>query len=126
MAITADRCLVSLSLGHRHGCDAGYPREEPGTGNLPARICEGEAEWLSYSTTIPLAPGRAEARPSQTVSQYCTRSARKRRHGPSMHRPWSHQARGEQLASEGQVDDATLCCFRLDCIASFETTQIVP
>jgi hypothetical protein len=29
----------------------GYPREEPGAGNPPARICEGEAEWPSYSTT---------------------------------------------------------------------------
>jgi hypothetical protein len=27
-----------------------YPREEPGAGKLHARICEGEAEWLSYST----------------------------------------------------------------------------
>ncbi|WP_245507254.1 IS30 family transposase, partial [Rhizobium sp. PP-CC-3G-465] len=32
--------------------DAGYSREEPGAGNPPARICEGEAEWHSYSTTI--------------------------------------------------------------------------
>ncbi|WP_210302966.1 hypothetical protein, partial [Rhizobium fabae] len=31
---------------------AGYSREEPGAGNPPARICEGEAEWHSYSTTI--------------------------------------------------------------------------
>jgi hypothetical protein len=30
----------------------GYPREEPGAGNPPARICEGEAEWPSYSTRI--------------------------------------------------------------------------
>lgn len=28
----------------------GYPREEPGAGNPPARICEGESQWLSYST----------------------------------------------------------------------------
>ncbi|WP_210213262.1 hypothetical protein, partial [Sinorhizobium meliloti] len=33
--------------------DAGYSREEPGAGNPPARICEGEAEWHSYSTMIP-------------------------------------------------------------------------
>jgi hypothetical protein len=26
------------------------PWEEPGAGNPQARICEGEAEWLSYST----------------------------------------------------------------------------
>ena len=31
--------------------DAGYLREEPGAGKPHARICEGEAEWLSYSTT---------------------------------------------------------------------------
>ncbi len=28
------------------------PWEEPGAGNPHARICEGEAEWPSYSTTI--------------------------------------------------------------------------
>jgi hypothetical protein len=28
----------------------GYPREEPSAGKPHARICEGEAEWLSYST----------------------------------------------------------------------------
>jgi hypothetical protein len=26
-------------------------REEPGAGDPPARICEGKAEWPSYSTT---------------------------------------------------------------------------
>ena len=30
--------------------DAGHFREEPGAGNPPARIREGEAEWQSYST----------------------------------------------------------------------------
>ena len=30
--------------------DAGYFREEPGAGKPHARICEGEAEWISYST----------------------------------------------------------------------------
>jgi len=30
--------------------DAGYLWEEPGAGKPPARICEGEAEWPSYST----------------------------------------------------------------------------
>jgi hypothetical protein len=34
---------------------AGHFREEPGAGNPPARICEGEAEWRSYSTTIDAA-----------------------------------------------------------------------
>jgi hypothetical protein len=27
-----------------------YLREEPSAGKPHARICEGEAEWLSYST----------------------------------------------------------------------------
>jgi hypothetical protein len=30
--------------------DAGYLWEEPGAGKPPARICEGDAEWPSYST----------------------------------------------------------------------------
>ncbi|WP_210213272.1 hypothetical protein, partial [Sinorhizobium meliloti] len=38
------------------GYDAGYSREEPGAGNPPARICEGEAEWHSYSTMIVNTP----------------------------------------------------------------------
>jgi hypothetical protein len=29
----------------------GDPREEPSAGKPIAQICEGEAEWLSYSTT---------------------------------------------------------------------------
>jgi len=32
--------------------DAGYFREEPGAGKPHARICEGEAEWPSYSTNL--------------------------------------------------------------------------
>jgi hypothetical protein len=28
----------------------GHPEEEPSAGKPHARICEGEAEWLSYST----------------------------------------------------------------------------
>ena len=31
--------------------DAGYLWEEPGAGKPPARICEGDAERPSYSTT---------------------------------------------------------------------------
>jgi len=31
--------------------DLRHPREEPSAGKPLARICEGEAEWLSYSTT---------------------------------------------------------------------------
>jgi hypothetical protein len=31
--------------------DLGKPQEEPSAGKPPARICEGEAEWLNYSTT---------------------------------------------------------------------------
>ena len=39
--------------------DAGHLQEEPGAGQPHARICEGEAEWPSYSTTTALseAPG---------------------------------------------------------------------
>ena len=38
-------------LGHgSEQPDAGDFREEPGAGKPPARICEGEAEWPSYST----------------------------------------------------------------------------
>jgi hypothetical protein len=29
---------------------SGKPQEEPSAGKPPARICEGEAEWLNYST----------------------------------------------------------------------------
>lgn len=38
--------------GRQGGPDAGDFREEPGAGKPHARICEGEAEWPSYSTTI--------------------------------------------------------------------------
>ena len=31
--------------------NSGKPREEPSVGKPPARICEGYAEWLNYSTT---------------------------------------------------------------------------
>jgi hypothetical protein len=37
--------------------DSGYPREEPSAGKPHARICEVEAEWLSYSTTTALGLG---------------------------------------------------------------------
>jgi len=30
----------------------GHLREEPYAGEPPLRICEGEVEWLSYSTTL--------------------------------------------------------------------------
>ena len=43
--------LGSHTLGHHARHDAGYFREEPGAGKPPARICEGEAKWPSYSTT---------------------------------------------------------------------------
>ena len=42
--------------------DAGYFREEPGAGKPHARICEGEAEWISYST-IPQTRGPSILRP---------------------------------------------------------------
>jgi hypothetical protein len=32
----------------------GKPQEEPSAGKPPARICEGDAEWLNYSTTTNL------------------------------------------------------------------------
>jgi hypothetical protein len=34
-----------------NGMTPGYPQEEPDAGKPHVRICEGEAEWLSYSTT---------------------------------------------------------------------------
>jgi hypothetical protein len=40
--------------------DAGYLWEEPGAGKPPARICEGDAEWPSYSTTIPQGAAQPE------------------------------------------------------------------
>jgi hypothetical protein len=46
------RGFGSLTPGHRERPDAGDFREEPGAGKPPARICEGKAEWPSYSTTI--------------------------------------------------------------------------
>ena len=45
------RRLGSLIPGLHARHDAGYFREEPGAGKPHARICEGEAEWPSYSTT---------------------------------------------------------------------------
>ena len=44
------RVLDHSSLGGGYADDAGHPREEPGAGKPHARICEGEAEWPSYST----------------------------------------------------------------------------
>jgi hypothetical protein len=46
-----------------HPCSAtvaawGYLREEPYAGKPPVRICEGEAEWLSHSTTVRPKAGR--------------------------------------------------------------------
>lgn len=32
--------------------DSGKPQEEPSAGKPHARICEGEAKWLSYSTLV--------------------------------------------------------------------------
>ena len=62
MLLCASPCpsLGSHILGHHARHDAGYFREEPGAGKPPARICEGEAKWPSYSTTILIA--RTEAR----------------------------------------------------------------
>jgi hypothetical protein len=38
--------------GRHAGHDAGDVQEEPSAGKPHARICEGEAEWPSYSTAI--------------------------------------------------------------------------
>ncbi len=46
--------------------DSINPREEPGAGKPHARIREGEAEWLSYSTD----PGRRAGPVSQTKCSY--------------------------------------------------------
>ena len=43
--------LTSLILGRWSLADSSKPREEPSAGKPLARICEGEAEWLNYSTT---------------------------------------------------------------------------
>jgi hypothetical protein len=40
----------TLIPGYQARRDAGDFREEPGAGKPPARICEGKAEWPSYST----------------------------------------------------------------------------
>ncbi|WP_316187604.1 MULTISPECIES: hypothetical protein [unclassified Bradyrhizobium] len=45
------RFRASLNPGRHEAPDAGNFREEPGAGKPHARICEGEAKWLSYSTT---------------------------------------------------------------------------
>ena len=55
--------LVSHTRASRETLSRGYFHEEPYAGKPPVRICEGEAEWPSYSTT-PVAPGR----PFQAVS----------------------------------------------------------
>lgn len=47
--------LPTPSITHPRGwslANSRKPREEPSAGKPPARICEGEAEWLNYSTTI--------------------------------------------------------------------------
>ena len=74
--------LGSLTPGHHERPDAGYFREEPGAGKPPARICEGEAEWPSYST--------ANRHPSSSLRFYVPQlaatapSALAMRHRPSI------------------------------------------
>jgi hypothetical protein len=48
MLILAARRIIH---GRHKRLDAGDFREEPGAGTPPARICEGGAEWPSYSST---------------------------------------------------------------------------
>src|SRR5687768_6409560 len=72
-ALTA--CLPSHGLGSlTPGCqerpDAGDFREEPGSGKPPARICEGEAEWPSYSTVTQPEPNPAPDGPGVKLSHY--------------------------------------------------------
>ena len=48
----SDRVLSSAAPDHDgDGHEAGYPPKAPGAGKPHARMCESEAEWLSYSTT---------------------------------------------------------------------------
>ena len=42
--------LTSPIPGRWSLADSRQPREEPSAGNPLARICEGDAEWLNYST----------------------------------------------------------------------------
>jgi hypothetical protein len=53
LPLNASPCelLTSPTLGRWLLADLGKPQEEPSAGKPPARICEGEAEWLNYSTT---------------------------------------------------------------------------
>jgi hypothetical protein len=44
-------CRRSLIHGRRQRHDPGLPSGRAGCGKAARRICEGEAEWLSYSTT---------------------------------------------------------------------------
>ena len=61
-ALTARFALAAASdhssLDSRRGMTRVTSREEPGAGKPPARICEGEAEWPSYSTTTDDVPKR--------------------------------------------------------------------
>ena len=47
-------------MGEQTSMTTGNLREEPGAGNPHARICEGEAEWHSYSTDPPDGRGMAQ------------------------------------------------------------------
>jgi hypothetical protein len=52
----------------RVASDSGYLREEPYAGKPHVRICEGEAVWLSYSTTVGSAQYRTQCRRRLTFS----------------------------------------------------------
>ena len=47
-----DGASAPTASAYHSSLDAGNFREEPGAGKPHARICEGKAEWPSYSTTI--------------------------------------------------------------------------
>ena len=61
--------LGSHILGHHARHDAGYFREEPGAGKPPARICEGEAKWPSYSTTTGVV-SQTDIQPTATADSF--------------------------------------------------------
>jgi len=61
-----------------------YPREEPSAGKPHARICEGEAEWLSYSTRGVKSYGRLDLR---------------RRVGPPAILAWCRSGRATSVAT---------------------------
>ena len=58
LRMVAHRIATSPILARWPLADLGKPQEEPSAGKPPARICEGEAEWLNYSTTTRIQMSR--------------------------------------------------------------------